>query len=46
MPSIKKHLSDFVWPELGKGVEVMVAELQNDAGILGAAAMAYERLLV
>ncbi|MCD6122583.1 MAG: ROK family protein [Spirochaetales bacterium] len=44
LPYVKKHLPDFVWPELGKDVDVMIAELQNNAGIMGAAAMAYERL--
>lgn len=46
LPSIKRHLFDFVWPELGKDVAIMIAGLQNDAGIMGAAAMAYERLRV
>ncbi len=42
--TVKKYLPDFVWPELLKGVDVVIAELQNNAGILGAAAQAMERL--
>ncbi len=41
---VKKYLPDFVWPELLKGVDVLIAKLQNDAGVLGAAAQAIERL--
>ncbi len=42
---VSKHLPDFVWPELLENVSLEIAELQNDAGIIGAAAQAYERLL-
>ncbi len=41
---VKKYLPDFVWPELLRGVDVLIAKLQNDAGVLGAAAQAIERL--
>ncbi len=41
---VKKYLPDFVWPELLRGVDVVIAKLQNDAGVLGAAAQAIERL--
>jgi glucokinase len=41
---IRRHLPDHCWPQIGDGVSVRAAELRNDAGILGAAAQAYERL--
>lgn len=41
---IRRHLPDHCWPQIGNGVKVLAAELRNDAGILGAAAQAYERL--
>jgi len=41
---IRRHLPDYCWPQIGSGVSVRTAELRNDAGILGAAAQAYERL--
>ncbi len=41
---IRRHLPDQCWPQIGTGVVVRAAELRNDAGILGAAAQAYERL--
>ena len=41
---VRRHLPDFCWPLIGKGVEIVVAELGNDAGVLGAAAQALERL--
>jgi glucokinase len=41
---IRRHLPDHCWPQVGRGVSVRAAELRNDAGILGAAAQAYERL--
>lgn len=41
---IRRHLPDHCWPQVGNGVKVIAAELRNDAGILGAAAQAYERL--
>ena len=40
---IRRHLPDHCWPQVGAGVSVRTAELRNDAGILGAAAQAYER---
>ena len=42
---IRRHLPDHCWSQVGNGVKVLAAELRNDAGILGAAAQAYERLL-
>jgi glucokinase len=41
---IRRHLPDHCWPQIARGVSVKAAELRNDAGILGAAAQAYERL--
>lgn len=41
---VRRHLPDHCWPQVGAGVSVRAAELRNDAGILGAAAQAYERL--
>ena len=43
--NVIKHLPDFVWPQLLRDVAIEIAALQNDAGILGAAAQAYERLI-
>jgi glucokinase len=41
---IRRHLADHCWFQIGEGVQVLPAELLNDAGILGAAAQAFERL--
>ena len=41
---IRRHLPDHCWPQILEGVEVAAAGLRNDAGILGAAAQAWERL--
>jgi glucokinase len=41
---IRRHLPDHCWPQIGRDVQVVAAELRNDAGILGAAAQAFERL--
>jgi glucokinase len=41
---IRRHLPDHCWPQIADRVSVRAAELRNDAGILGAAAQAYERL--
>jgi len=41
---VRRHLADHCWSQIGEGVEVLAAELRNDAGILGAAAQAFERL--
>jgi glucokinase len=43
---VRRHLPDFCWPQVGKDVKIVAAELRNDAGILGAAAQAMERLVV
>lgn len=41
---IRRHLPDHCWPQICQGVQIVAAELRNDAGILGAAAQAFERL--
>ena len=41
---VRRRLPDFCWPEIGSGVQVLPSELGNNAGILGAAAQALERL--
>jgi glucokinase len=41
---IRRHLPDHCWPQICDGVQVLAAELRNDAGILGAAAQAFERM--
>ena len=41
---VRRHLPDYCWPQICQGVKVIPAELRNDAGILGAAAQAFDRL--
>ena len=41
---IRRRLPDFCWRTIVDGVQVVAAELRNDAGILGAAAQAVERM--
>jgi glucokinase len=41
---VRRHLPDHAWPQILDRVEVLAAGLRNDAGILGAAAQAWERL--
>jgi glucokinase len=40
---VERHLPDYVWPLVRSGVSVVIAELRNDAGVLGAAAGALQR---
>jgi glucokinase len=42
--TVCKHLPSFTWPNLLGNARVLPAELGNDAGILGAAAMAIQRM--
>ncbi len=44
--SVRKHLPSFTWPNLLRNARVLLAELGNDAGIIGAAAMAIQRMMV
>jgi glucokinase len=41
---VRQRLADYCWPEIAKGVQVLRAELGNDAGIMGAAAQALGRM--
>ena len=42
--AVRKHLLSFTWPNLLRNAQVLLAELGNDAGIVGAAAMAIQRM--
>jgi glucokinase len=42
--AIRKHLPSFTWPNLLRNTQVLLAELGNDAGVVGAAAMAIQRM--
>jgi len=41
---VKEYIADFAWPLPLSGVKIHTAALQNEAGILGAAAQCLERL--
>lgn len=41
---IRRHLPDFTWPRLTKELAVLAGRLQEDAGLIGAAAQALERV--
>jgi glucokinase len=41
---VARHLADYAWPLVRSGVQVVPAELRNDAGILGAAAGALDSI--
>jgi glucokinase len=41
---VARHLPAFTWPALGRNTRVLLAAHGNDAGILGAAAIARQRL--
>jgi glucokinase len=41
---VRRRLPDYTWPLVLQGVQVIPAGLSNDAGVLGAAAQAFERL--
>jgi glucokinase len=41
---VRRGLGEFAYPLVAEGVRVIAAELGNDAGLLGAAALAWERL--
>jgi glucokinase len=42
--AVRRHLPSFTWPNLLRNARVLLAELGNDAGIVGAAAMAIQRM--
>lgn len=41
---LKEHFERFVFPRSSKGVELTIAKLGNDAGIIGRAWLAKEKL--
>ena len=44
LDTVRKHLPSFTWPNLYRKCQVLLAQLGNDAGLIGAAAMAVRRL--
>jgi glucokinase len=42
--AVRKHLPSFTWPNLFRKSQVLLAQLGNDAGLIGAAAMAARRM--
>jgi len=44
LKAVRKHMPSFTWPNLLRNARVLLAELGNDAGIAGAAAMAIQRM--
>jgi glucokinase len=42
--AVRRYLPSFTWPNLLRNARVLLAELGNDAGIVGAAAMAIQRM--
>lgn len=44
LEAVRKHLPSFTWPLLYRHAQVLLARLGNDAGVIGAAAMAMRRL--
>lgn len=43
LDAVRKHLPFFTWPNLYRKSQVLLAQLGNDAGLIGAAAMAARR---
>jgi glucokinase len=41
---VREYIPDFAWPLPLQGVKIHIAALQNEAGVLGAAAQCLERL--
>jgi glucokinase len=44
LDAVRKHLPSFTWPNLFRKSQVLLAQLGNDAGLIGAAAMAARRI--
>jgi len=44
LDAVRKHLPSFTWPNLFRKSQVLLAQLGNDAGLIGAAAMATRRM--
>ena len=42
--AVREHLPSFTWPNLYRESQVLLAQLGNDAGLIGAAAMAGRRM--
>ena len=41
---VRPQVVDYAWPLLAQNLQIRTAELKNDAGLLGAAALAFEEL--
>jgi glucokinase len=44
LDAVRKHLPSFTWPNLYRKSQVLLAQLGNDAGLIGAAAIAARRM--
>ncbi len=44
LDAVRKHLPSFTWPNLYRKSRVLLAQLGNDAGLIGAAAMAATKM--
>jgi glucokinase len=44
LDAVRKHLPSFTWPNLYRNCRVLLAQLGNDAGLIGAAAMAARKM--
>jgi glucokinase len=44
LDAVRRHLPSFTWPNLLKNARVLLAELGNNAGVVGAAALAIRRM--
>ena len=44
LEAVCRHLPAYTWPKLYRNAQVLLARLGNDAGMIGAAAMAAQRL--
>jgi glucokinase len=44
LDAVRKNLPSFTWPNLYRKSQVLLAQLGNDAGLIGAAAMAARRM--
>jgi glucokinase len=44
LEAVRRHLPTFTWPNLYGKCQVLLAQLGNDAGLIGAAAMAIRRI--
>jgi glucokinase len=44
LEAVRRHLPAYTWPRLYRNAQVLLARLGNDAGMIGAAAMAAQRV--